>query len=214
MVRPIPGRPTFQQIARRSLRGFAVRTLRGLGDTLLTNSLVQLAQNAGFTGNDANIAAAIAMAESSGIPTKYNPEVKASGGTPQGQGSYGLWQIYVKKHPQFAGWNLYDPQTNANAAYSVYQNEGWTAWTTFKTGAYKQYLPATVAQQPVEQPAPPLTIDATTGKVVTDYTPTPLPDDDVTAAYIPPAAPSAPNVLLLTGLAVGAYLLADTLFGD
>jgi len=214
MVRAIPGRLTFQQIARRELRGFAVRTLRGLGDAVLTNSLVQLAQNAGFSGNDALTAAAIALAESSGVPTKYNAETQA--GTPLGKGSFGLWQIYLYKHPQFSGWNLYDPQTNANAAFQVYQSEGFRAWTTYKTGAYLKYLPQAV---PAATPEPPLTIDNNTGQVITDSTPTPppaLPDDDVTAASILPlpAGVKPGNVLLLTGLAVGAYLLADTLFGD
>lgn len=204
MVRAIPGRPTFKQIARQQLRGFAVRTLQELGDTINANPLQQLAANAGFTGDDVAIAAAVAMAESSGNPRIYNPETAA--GTPSGKGSYGLWQIYLNAHPQFSGWNLYDPQTNANAAFRVWQQEGWRAWTTYKNGAYRKYLPA--PSSPTGTPEP-LTIDATTGQVVTDTMPT---ADATAESVLPPT--SGTNVLLLTGIAVGAYLLADTLFGD
>jgi hypothetical protein len=49
-----------------------------------------------------------------------------------------LWQINLKAHPDLAGENLLDPQTNANAAYMVYSAAGSTfqPWTTFKTGKY------------------------------------------------------------------------------
>lgn len=91
---------------------------------------------AGFRGADLVIAVAIALAESSGNPRAYNPEVAA--GTPEGQGSKGLWQIYTKVHPEFAGWDLYDPQQNAHAAYSVYRAAGFSfrPWSTFKFGNY------------------------------------------------------------------------------
>jgi hypothetical protein len=97
------------------------------------------AQNAGFTGQDLITAVAIALAESSGNLNNYNPETAA--GAPQGQGSYGLWQIYLYKHPEDAGVNLYDPQTNANAAFAIYSAAGgFSPWTTFGSGAYQAYL--------------------------------------------------------------------------
>jgi hypothetical protein len=99
------------------------------------------AQNAGFSGNDLNIAVAIALAESSGNPNVYNPETFAPGGTPSGQGSYGLWQIYLKDHPEYASANLYDPQTNANAAYSLYAAAGgFSPWASYNSGTYQAYL--------------------------------------------------------------------------
>lgn len=103
-------------------------------------NLAQLAANAGFAGEDLQTAVAVALAESHGDPNAYNPETAA--GTPQGQGSYGLWQIYLKVHPEFAGQNLYDSQTNANAAFSVYSKAGdsFEPWSTFKSGAYTAYL--------------------------------------------------------------------------
>jgi hypothetical protein len=53
---------------------------------------------------------------------------------------------------------LYDPQTNANAAYSVYSDAGFkfTPWTTFKTGSYEGFVDsvaANIAQAIAENPA-------------------------------------------------------------
>jgi len=98
------------------------------------------ASQAGFSGDDLVTATAIALAESSGNPNAYNPESAA--GAPQGMGSYGLWQIYFNKHPEFNGWNLYDPAQNALAAFEIYEASGGTfrAWSTFGSGAYAAYL--------------------------------------------------------------------------
>src|SRR5579864_5137608 len=102
--------------------------------------IANYAAAAGFTGDDLPTAVAIALAESNGDPNAYNPESQA--GAPAGKGSYGLWQIYLNAHPQFAGWNLYDPRANAAAAFTVYTAAGnsFAPWTTFKSGAYTAYL--------------------------------------------------------------------------
>jgi hypothetical protein len=159
-----------------------------------------LAQNAGFSGSDVGVATAIALAESSGNPAEYNPEPLAPGGTPPGQGSYGLWQIYLKMHPEFSGQNLLDPTVNAAAAYRVYSASGFRAWTTFRNGAYLQYLPA--ANQP------PITIDAGTGQPVADLAPTPAPvlEQVMGLGGIKPW-----QIALLTGAGLGLYFLADAL---
>jgi hypothetical protein len=90
------------------------------------------ARKAGFSGADLTIAVAIAYAESSGDPNALGDNGN----------SYGLWQINLPAHPEYAGADLYDPQTNANAAFAIYQQAGesFSPWTTFKTGAYEQYL--------------------------------------------------------------------------
>jgi soluble lytic murein transglycosylase-like protein len=105
------------------------------------SAIATLAQNAGFAGQDLAIAIAVALSESSGNPNAYNPETAA--GNPQGKGSYGLWQINLNAHPEFAGSNLFDPVTNANAAYTVYTQAGgsFRPWTTFQNGAYESNLP-------------------------------------------------------------------------
>jgi soluble lytic murein transglycosylase-like protein len=145
------------------------------------NDIAQLAAGAGFTGNDVDIAVAVALAESGGDPGAINPE-----------GSYGLWQIYVPDHPEFAGWNLLDPQTNARAAYQVYAKAGnrFRPWTTFKTGAYRAFL----SPFSNSAPAPPLVLDASTGLPVEDAT-------VAAASMLPPSGgPSFGTVLLWAAL--------------
>jgi Lysozyme like domain len=116
--------------------------------TILTAAQIAFyAQAAGFSGNDLDTAVAIALAESSGNPNSYNPETAA--GTPSGEGSYGLWQIYLAAHPEYAGVNLYDPQTNASAAYTIYAAAGgFSPWATYNSGAYQAYVGASASAAP------------------------------------------------------------------
>lgn len=103
------------------------------GTKLTADQIAVLASNAGFTGDDLQTAISIALAESGGNPG-------ARGDLNLGV-SVGLWQINVKAHPEFAGQDLTDPQTNANAAYSVYQAAGYSfrPWSTFKGGQYEAF---------------------------------------------------------------------------
>ena len=114
--------------------------MRTIPENLTYEQIYQLAVNAGFSGNDLRIAVAIALAESTGNPG-------ATGDITLGM-SYGLWQINSKYHPEFGPdfTRLYDPQTNANAAYAVYLVAGhsFSPWSTFKSGAYTKYLQGTV----------------------------------------------------------------------
>lgn len=107
-----------------------------MGD-LTATQIKNLAINAGFTGNDLTTAVAVALAESTGNP-------QALGDVGIGQGSYGLWQINSYYHPEYGPdfTTLYDPQTNANAAFAVYSAAGdsFTPWSTFKSGAYRSFL--------------------------------------------------------------------------
>ena len=67
-----------------------------------------------------------------------------SGGNPNALGdsgaSKGLWQIDTDYHPEDAGLNLFDPATNARAALAIWQDSGFGAWSTYNSGAYRQYL--------------------------------------------------------------------------
>lgn len=174
--------------------------------TLSPAQIAQYAAAAGFTGKDLITAVDIALAESGGNPGAYNPETAAAGGTPQGQGSYGLWQIYLKMHPEFAGENLADPQTNANAAYSIYAIAGgFTPWSTYTSGEYGMYeSPAVLAAVAAYGAAPaqaaaPLTLDASTGQ--------PVPAAPLYAAIDPSAlvaGASLTDVLVWGGLAIFA----------
>jgi hypothetical protein len=88
--------------------------------------LVRLAESVGLRGESAAIAAAIAMAESTGNPETVN-----------GIGCVGLWQIYQSVHPELgmSVEDLKNPQKNAEAMKRISSNgTDWTPWTTF-TGA-------------------------------------------------------------------------------
>jgi tape measure domain-containing protein len=112
--------------------------------SLGTSKLVQLAKSAGFGANDAAIMAAIAMAESGGRSGAHNNNAST------GDNSYGLWQINMlggmgpQRRRQFGiaeNDALFDPATNANAARAVFGSQGFGAWSVYRSGAYKQYLP-------------------------------------------------------------------------
>lgn len=109
--------------------------------TLSYQDLFNLAVAHGFP--DPDTAAAVAMAESGGNPN-------ARGDVTIG-GSLGLWQVYLSAHQEYAvapdpdgtlGTNaLYDPDTNADAAFKISSGGTvWTPWSTYNSGAYKQYL--------------------------------------------------------------------------
>ena len=136
---------TFHRLA-------VVRVHKGF---MTISEITAVAQNAGFEGQDLTTAVAIALAESGG-----NPNAHGDTGLGTGTGSFGLWQIYSDAHPEFGPdfTTLYDPQTNANAAYSVYSDAGFkfTPWTTFKTGSYAGFVDsvaANIAQAIAENPA-------------------------------------------------------------
>jgi phage protein D len=102
---------------------------------------VALARQAGFTGNDAITMGAIAMAESGG-------QVRALNSKPPDL-SYGLWQINMigslgsdrrRQLGLSSNEQLYDPAANARAARAIYQQQGFGAWSVYRSGAYKRYL--------------------------------------------------------------------------
>jgi hypothetical protein len=78
---------------------------------------------AGGPPSYASLMAAIALAESGGNPSIVNSI-----------GASGLWQI----HPAQAG-DL-DPLTNARMAVGKLRSQGLSAWTTYTSGAYRQFL--------------------------------------------------------------------------
>lgn len=85
---------------------------------------------AGGPAGAAPIAAAIAMAESGGNSTATNND--SNGSTDRG-----LWQINSVHGSQ----STYDVMGNARAAVAI-SNQGtnWSPWTTYTSGAYRQYL--------------------------------------------------------------------------
>ena len=90
---------------------------------LSRNIVEQVAYNAGFRGNALDNSVEIAGCESGFDTNAYNLTNR--------EDSRGLWQINIKANPQFASWDLFDPQINANAAYQLYKNRGdnFSDWT-------------------------------------------------------------------------------------
>jgi hypothetical protein len=104
---------------------------------LTVDQIANVARNAGFSGNDLITAVSVAMAESGGNP-------KALGDLGIGNGSFGLWQINSYYHPEYGPdfTVLYDPQTNANAAFAIYSQAGYAfkPWSTFNNGSYASFV--------------------------------------------------------------------------
>ena len=100
--------------------------------------IAAVAQKAGFTGQNLEIAVAVALAESGGNPRAIGD--RAIGG------SFGLWQIYCVAHPYLispsnpdsVAW--YDPLTNAQFAYRISGGHNWNPWSTYKHGSYLSHM--------------------------------------------------------------------------
>jgi hypothetical protein len=101
---------------------------------LSIDQIATIAHNAGFAGQDLITAVAVAMAESGGDSNALGDSGK----------SFGLWQIDSQYHPEFGPdfARLYDPQTNANAAFSVYATAGgsFLPWSAYKNGSYLAFV--------------------------------------------------------------------------
>ena len=145
--------PPGSQVGASTLTAGAVQ-----GGKVGVGTLVGLAKAAGFSDRDARIMAAIAMAESSRSSRALNNNPRT------GDLSYGLWQINMmgrmgpERRRSFGiGSNdaLYDPATNANAARQIFQSQGFNAWSVYRSGAYRQYLPGAMGAIPNGVPAAP-----------------------------------------------------------
>lgn len=102
------------------------------------SDLYWLARRVGLGHDQARIAAAVALAESSGRPTAVGDR-----GT-----SYGLWQIHLPAHPWARGMDLTDPYQNAVAMARISGGgTNWKPWTTYRTGAYRKFLDAPIGPE-------------------------------------------------------------------
>lgn len=145
-----------------------------------------VARAAGFSQAVLPVASAIAIAESGGNPRAHNP-------TPP-DNSYGLWQINMlgslgpARRRQFGiskNEDLFDPATNARAAYLVSSGgTNWRPWTTYTSGRYRRYL--TQGQEAAGQQRPAPGSDAGQGPGLIASTPTvPTFDTDTTSNLLP-----------------------------
>lgn len=112
--------------------------------------LVALATGAGFPGDQADTAAAIALAESGGNATAHNHIPPDD--------SYGLWQINMignlgpmRRKALHIPDNsaLFDPAINASAAVMIWKAAGnkFGPWTTYTNGDYKTFLSGAVTDE-------------------------------------------------------------------
>lgn len=100
---------------------------------------------------------AIAMAESGGRAKAFNPTGLDK--------SYGLFQVNMygglgpARMKQFGlqkEEQLFDPETNVKAAKQILGSQGLGAWSVYKSGKYKEFLPqAQQAAQAVQQQVQP-----------------------------------------------------------
>lgn len=122
--------------------------------TLAGAQVAQYAWNAGFRGQDLVNIVAIAKRESSWKPTVFNGNKKT------GDESYGLTQINMlgsmgpARRKQFgitSNDQLFDPQTNMNAAFKLYSSSGnkLTAWGGYKGKSNTFNTNTAAAQQAV-----------------------------------------------------------------
>lgn len=135
------------------------------------SQLVGLSQQVGFKGDNAAIAAAVAMAESGGRSDAHNDDSKKPPAKRTGDNSYGLWQINMIEPPlgpqlgaprrkEFGiskNEELFNPITNGKAALKISGGSNFSAWTTYKNGAHLPHLPAARAalKNPQSAPKPP-----------------------------------------------------------
>ena len=99
------------------------------GKQLSRQALLQLATAAGFP--DPKLAAAIALAESGGVP---NALARSSR-----EYSVGLWQINTRAHPYYAS-DMRDPRKNAAAAFAISKGgRDWSPWSAYTSGRYRQF---------------------------------------------------------------------------
>jgi len=150
--------------------------------------LRDLALSAGFKGENADKAAAIAYAESTGNTQALNDNYKKGGG----DNSFGLWQINMIDKPGYklgeerrrkfglkSNKELWDPQVNAKVALSISGGSNFSAWTTYGGNTYNyalkqiEKLPSksTAKPKPQKSTAKPQSIAASTQNLAEPPTP-------------------------------------------
>jgi hypothetical protein len=117
------------------------------GKSFNVGQLKELALSVGFNEKNASIAAAVAMGESGGDSS--NDTIKSGLYAKTGETSYGLWQINmtgalgperIKQLGLSSYKDLYDPVTNARAAFKISGGSNWNPWTVYTKGKYLPYL--------------------------------------------------------------------------
>lgn len=126
------------------------------------------------------IMVAISKAESGCDPNATNATIR--------EYSVGPFQINLKAHPDVTESCARDAWCAAKAAFSIYQSSGLKAWTTFRTGAYRRFLPSGT-------PVPGTAIPSGTGSPFADV------PAQASLPWARPAIVGAALLLILMGIA-------------
>jgi len=133
------------------------------GKKFTVGQLKELALGVGFNEKNASIAAAVAMAESSGDSS--NDTIKSGLYARTGETSYGLWQINmtgdlgperIKQLGLSSYKDLYDPVTNARAAFKLSGGSNWSPWSAYNNGKHLPFLKDAQAHKKPAAPAAPV----------------------------------------------------------
>jgi hypothetical protein len=176
--------------------------------TVAQAQLASYLRQAGFKEDLIPTMIGIGTAESSLNPKAFNPNVNT------GDQSYGLFQINMlgamgpERRELFGiktNEELFDPLQNAKAAKAIYDQQGLGAWSVYKSGAYKQYVPKTIsADLPYGMDPPIIAPDAP----LSNSDPVPPTDPATTTNTTPPIYD--PNASRFPGLPEGvAYAAYD-----
>lgn len=112
--------------------------------SLNAQQIAALLQKQGVAKEKIPTMTAIALAESSGRPQAFNPNSQTS------DRSYGLFQVNMHgglgpaRMKEFGLKNekdLFNPETNVRAANQILNSQGLGAWSVYKSGQYRQFLP-------------------------------------------------------------------------
>ncbi|MGI8695931.1 MAG: hypothetical protein ACR2JQ_04690 [Mycobacteriales bacterium] len=100
-----------------------------------------VARPAGFRSDHAVTAVAVGMAESR-CTASATGQNGPSSGCPKGSTDRGIWQLNSCYHPEVTDACAYDAACNAQATLQISaQGADWTPWSTYNSGAYRQFLP-------------------------------------------------------------------------
>lgn len=127
----------------------------------------RVAQDAGFTGVDLDIAVQVAGAESA-----HWADAEGQNTDSHRSVDRGLWQINSHWNAdKFSMGDWRDPAVNARMAFAVWKEGGWDRWTTYRSGAYlKHPTGAESADSPAQDAEiAPVAAGVTPGTVFANY---------------------------------------------
>ena len=139
--------------------------------------LESLWQANGGPAGSADVAAAVAQAESGGDPSTINntayatrPGYHTPSAGAQPEYSVGLWQINLVAHPNYSEAAMLTPAGNAAAAVAISASgTSFAAWTTYVDGAYLPFLSSAGPSPPAGPTGPTGPTSTATGNSIAGF---------------------------------------------